>query len=182
MIARFRRAGVDDAAAIAATHCASWRTTYPGLVPQIAIDEWANETARTAMWAKKLNEGNDTVWLALDGVHQCLGFVAYGSRRTQALDVDAQIYALYCLQSAQGRGIGKALLHLAMRALMMQGYQSACVEALRGNAAEDFYRHLGARFVRADAFEMSGCPLVEHVYIWPDLQSAFPNNNIAPQV
>jgi ribosomal protein S18 acetylase RimI-like enzyme len=164
-----RLAVPEDAPIIAGTHCASWRTTYPGLVPDSVIAQWADERARTEGWRKNLTEAPDeqTVWIAFDDTNSCLGFAAAGIRHNEDVQTDGQIRALYLRKEAQGRGIGRALIETAFSYLRREcGFESACVEVLKNNPAEAFYQRLGARHVFTTVFEMGGHPLTEHVYVW----------------
>lgn len=164
-----RPATPEDAGAIARTHCASWRTTYPGLVPDTVIAQWADEQARIAGWTRNLTEDTheQRVWLACDDTHPCLGFISAGVRKNEDVHTDGQIRAIYLLAAAQGRGIGRALMKTAFSYLRRNcGYQSVCVEVLKDNPAEHFYRRLGGEHVFTTVFEMGGHPLTEHVYVW----------------
>jgi GNAT superfamily N-acetyltransferase len=170
-----RQATREDAPAIARTHCASWRTTYPGLIPDSVIAQWADERARIEGWRNVFdNESHEQrVWLAFDDTEPCLGFVSAGVRKNEDVYTDGQIRAIYLSQAAQGRGIGRALMETAFFYLRRScGHDSACVEVLKNNPAESFYRHLGGEHVFTTVFEMGGHPLTEHVYVWERIPRA----------
>ncbi len=180
---QFRVATLADAPAIAHTHCASWRTTYPGQVPPHAIEAWANIERRTDSWSKVIATAGESVVIARDSTAPCLGFVSFSARRNKEVATDGQLRAIYLLQSAQGRGLGRKLTQRALSDMATLGFKSACVEVLKDNAAEHFYRYFGARFDHATPFEMSGVNLIEHIYVWDDLpQTLATHFNAAPQV
>jgi GNAT superfamily N-acetyltransferase len=169
---RIRLATPNDAPDIARTHCASWRTTYPGLVPESVIAQWADETAREKQWREiietQAQEGQAT-WLAFDAMHPCLGFASASERTNTDVQVDGQLRALYLCKHAQRQGIGRALTHTAFAWMHAQGLRSVCVEVLKDNPAERFYRALGGEHVFTTVFEMGGHPLTEHIYVWETL-------------
>ncbi len=182
-----RRATANNAQAIAATHCASWRTTYPGLIPETVIAQWADETARAARWKQILQrEDAHVVWLAFSEEVACLGFASAGASSNEDVQTDGQLSALYLLQSAHGLGIGLALLQTAFTHLHALGHASVCVEVLKDNPAEKFYARFGGEHVFTTVFEMFGVPLTEHIYVWEDVAVAlaqyFGENRSAPKV
>jgi ribosomal protein S18 acetylase RimI-like enzyme len=165
-----RVAAIGDAPAIARVHCASWRSTYPGLVPQKAIDDWANLATRTDGWTQALTTARNSLWVS-EQAGEIVGFCCAGAARPPANGADGQLFALYLQQQAQRQGIGEALTRTALQALYQEGHKAVRVEVLKGNLrAIEFYERMGARFVESTQFEMSGFPLVELIYVWDDLR------------
>lgn len=164
-----RVAAIGDAPAIAQVHCDSWRSTYPGLVPQKAIDEWANLDTRTKGWTQALTTAKSSIWVCQQA-GKIVGFCSAGALTQAANGADSQLFALYLNQDAQRQGIGAALTKTALQALDRGGHKVVRVEVLAGNlAAISFYERMGARLVGSAPFEMSGFPLVELIYVWDDL-------------
>jgi ribosomal protein S18 acetylase RimI-like enzyme len=162
----YRRATINDAAAVAQVHCQSWRSTYPGLVPQAAIDDWADLKKRTDGWQTIIAHQPESMWLALLD-NRVVGFANGGRARTPNDECDAQLFAVYLLAEAQRQGIGQQLVANVFADLRAKNYASVRVEVLKGNApAISFYERLGAQYVRDESFEMAGHSLTEHVYRW----------------
>ena len=63
---RIRRAGSDDAAAVAGVHVASWRVAYRGIMPDDVIARMDLPT-RTARWAKAIADPAWPVFLLEEG-------------------------------------------------------------------------------------------------------------------
>ena len=173
----YKRATVSDAEAVAHVHCQSWRSTYPGLIPDAVITAWADLDQRTEGWQRIIHERPETLWLAvLDGGvvgfadGGVVGFADGGKARLPNDNCDGQVFGIYLLASAQRRGIGRQLVAKVFADLRANHYTSARVEVLKGNTpAILFYEQLGATFVREAPFQMLGESLVEWIYVWRTL-------------
>jgi ribosomal protein S18 acetylase RimI-like enzyme len=163
-----RQATVDDAPQIARVHCESWRSTYPGLIPQHVIDDWANLEVRTKQWTETLVAAKSPVWVhEQSGV--IVGFSSAGSAKPATDGLTGQLFALYLMQSAHRQGIGQALTQTALHYLQTIGHTRVRVEMMKDNwPAIRFYERMGATFREEAQFEMSGVALTELVYGWDD--------------
>jgi L-amino acid N-acyltransferase YncA len=162
-----RPATQDDASEIAHVHVDSWRTTYAGIVP----DEYLaalNEPERTAAWKEWLVRDVLAYVAALDG--RVVGFISGGSIREQIETYDAELYAIYLLQHAQGQGVGTALLQQLATSLRSNGFQSMTVWVLEQNPAKHFYIRTGAQLLTSKDIEIGGATLTEVAFGWPDLK------------
>jgi ribosomal protein S18 acetylase RimI-like enzyme len=170
----YRRATLEDASSVARVHCASWRSTYPGLIPDHVIDAWADIERRTDGWRRIINERPETLWLATrDG--EVVGFADGGVAREPNDGVAGQLFGIYLLASAQRNGIGRELVSHVFSDLRRCGFAGARVEVLKGNLpAIRFYEGLGAHYVREAPFEMMGESMTELVYVWDELPGREP--------
>jgi len=164
-----RPATPADAAAIARVHIQSWKTTYPGIVPQPYIDA-LDEDDRRKRWRQSLEAAKDPIFVAESG-SAIIGFVDGGANRTPIENYDGELYALYLLQTHQRRGAGRALVQRLAQTLRSQGYRSMLVWVLEANPAVGFYRHLGAIPVTSQSIEIGGANLPELALGWPNLDS-----------
>ncbi|MDE1171897.1 MAG: GNAT family N-acetyltransferase [Verrucomicrobium sp.] len=145
-----RRAAVSDAAAIARLHVASWRTTYAGIVDAAYLDS-LNETARVPGWEEQLkNPALDC--LVAEDAGKLLGFSVGGPIREPLAGYGAELYAIYLLREAQGRGVGRALFGETVAALRARGFQGVAAWVMRRNPARVFYERMGG--VPAGSTEM----------------------------
>ena len=169
-----RRATAGDAAALGRVHVQAWRESYPGIVPQPVLDG-LDPAERAAMWRRVIAVGED-VWLARHADGALLGFANAGPQREPAvLPFAGEINAIYLLQAAQGRGLGRALMRAAARGLLARGLGAASLWVLDGNdAAHGFYAALGGRVVLRRAFP----PPAE----WEGHETAFAWDNLATLV
>ena len=165
---RIRPAAPADAVSIARVHVASWRTAYPGIVPQAALDA-LDEEDRRQLWQQQLETGNFPIFVA-EFDSSIFGFLAGGPIRTPTGDYDSELYALYLLQTQQRLGAGRALLQQLAQALHEKGHQSMLVWVLEANPAVGFYRHLGAIPAARQTIEIGGATLPELALGWPNLK------------
>lgn len=161
-----RRACLDDAAAIAHVHVESWRTTYAGIVPDTFLAA-LREDERAEQWLSWLALDVDVFVAEFDG--EVAGFASGGPIREPVENCDAELYAIYVLATAQGKGIGTALLRAVAAAQAQRGYNSMSAWVLAANPATSFYQKAGACYARAKTLAIGGAELPEQAYVWTDL-------------
>jgi GNAT superfamily N-acetyltransferase len=98
-----------------------------------------------------------------------VGFGHSGKIREAVETADAEIYSLYLLREAQGRGIGRALLKVTASVLQRQGFGSLALWVLERNRSRVFYERCGGRLANSRVIEIGGARLMEVAYWWPDL-------------
>ncbi|WP_433935327.1 N-acetyltransferase family protein [Sorangium cellulosum] len=141
-----RRAQPGDAATIARVEVDSWRAAYLGLVPASDLNALSTQ-AREASWRRILSHGAATgtrAW-TLHAEDAALGFASAGPTRDddEPLDV-GELYTLYLLPAAWGRGLGAALLDTAQADLARRRHRTMTIWVLEGNTrARRFYELSG---------------------------------------
>ncbi len=169
-MASIRLAQVQDAAAIAHVHVQSWRTTYEGIVPQRYLAS-LNEAEHLPLWQEWLTRDISVFVAEVDG--QMVGFAGGGPIRQPLAAYNAELYTIYLLEEAQGRGIGRNLLRAVAEALLNRDHTSMLVWVLEQNAAVRFYKKMGAEHLMRKQIEIGGTSLTELALGWPDLAAAF---------
>lgn len=154
-----RRALPDDVPALAAVHVACWREAYTGLMSEETIAAMTVER-RVAMWTEVLaNPEREVFVVELDG--GLAGFVCIGPGRE--VGAPGEVYALYLLRKAQGRGLGRALMDTAFAALKARGWWPMGLWVLETNErAKGFYAAAGGTPGRTQ--DSDGAP--HRVYSW----------------
>ena len=164
-----REATLADAGGIAQVHVESWRTTYPGIMPQEHLDA-LSITEREQKWQGILSPGNADVtytFVAETEEGEIVGFTEGGRDRNGGPASQAEIYVLYLLKSQQGRGIGRRLLQTAARRLHAAGYSTLFlwVSALNHPACR-FYEAVGGVPVRTGQRTNQGITYDDIGYGW----------------
>ena len=138
-----RPATVDDAGTIAAVHRESWRTTYAGILPEDFIAAHAGRKSEPA-WHSRLARAapGEATWVAERG-GQIVAFANGGDARHTLEGLDAEIYALYVLQSHQRRGVGRELVRESARHFVRNGRFGFYLWVLKANRARMFYEAMG---------------------------------------
>lgn len=182
---KIREARRNDAAGIARVQVETWRTTYPGLIPDHVLVSMSHDRHQAA-WTDALDHPRPQ-YAALvaavddppggqagmsgapgDGV---LGFGSCGPARDPSLRHKGEVCTLYVLPQHHDLGIGRALLHGMFDCLLARGMDSAVVWVLAENPSRFFYETMGGRRVAERNECMWGTVLSEAAYGWPDLRA-----------
>ena len=158
----------QDAVAILHVHVECWRTTYAGIVPEEYLAT-LNEAERVLQWREWLTRDIQTYIADMDG--KIVGFISGGAIREPVLSYDAELYAIYLLQSAQRQGIGTELLNKLAGSLLGRRFKSMIVWVLEKNTSKNFYAKSSAQIVTTKDIEIGGITLSEVSYGWPDLKA-----------
>lgn len=167
MIARaIRPAAAADAAAIAEVYVATWRSAYPGMLPDhVLIGMSAPRQA--SYWQGAIARSDQSVLVAEGESGAVVGFAAAGPARPIVPRYRGEVYTLYVLEDHQGQGIGGRLLEGAFAALRGRALVPAIVWVLAANPARFFYERLGGRRVAERSAPLGGTEHVEVAYGWP---------------
>lgn len=141
-----RKAVPEDALGITIVNVYTWKTTYPGLIPDKVIDSRIAELIERAEKCRIDIEQNDNFFVAAIG-HTIIGFCCYGISRNKIYNTSGEIYALYALKGCQRLGVGKELFSAGTNALKDRGYTSMIINCLYGNPSLEFYQHMGGKIV-----------------------------------
>lgn len=168
MTVTIRPARSEDAEGIAAVHSASWRATYPGIVPQSYLDAMYPEKTldrwREAATGKHL--GAHLLIAEEDG--KIIGFETYGPTREPSFGYRGELYAAYFLPGAMGKGLGTEMMKIVVRDLAAQGLNDMIVWVMEANErGRRFYEKiLGGAVVPGSrkSFEIEGATVWEIAY------------------
>lgn len=162
-------AGPGDALELARVHVRAWRETYAGLLPAAYLDRM-EARLHARRWRSQLTTAyaGDLV-LAAEGRR---GLVGYAAGRLVEGAPAAEVFTLYVVRDAQGRGLGRALLASAARAFADRGATVLQLWVLNGNtSARAFYAHLGGAVIDERVARGWGGGLRESAYQWNDIKT-----------
>ena len=170
MTVRFREAGTDDIAAVAALHADSWRRNYRGAYSDEFLDGDVDENRR-AVWTERLTAAQtdrSTIVAEHDGV--VVGFVH------TVFDHDPEwgsfVDNLHVTHDRKRAGIGAQLMAESARAVLARATTPGLyLWVLEPNtAAQAFYTARGgAPAGREDRVSPAGDPVVALRYAWRDV-------------
>ena len=163
-------AGPAESSALGEVHVRAWRETYPGLLPAAYLAALRPEF-HAARFRKQLNrQVPGEVVLAAEGAGGLVGYCAGALLSVDGRIADAEVFTLYLLRSAQGRGLGARMLGAAASALQAQGAASLVIWVLVANKpARAFYEHLGGQGAGERDVAGWGGGLRETAYRWGDI-------------
>jgi ribosomal protein S18 acetylase RimI-like enzyme len=170
MVALVRPAELDDSAAIARIHVATWRTAYRGLLPEDFLAS-LDEAGYSERWKRTLREGSGRVYVAEDGA-DVVGFASGGRERAGEDRYSGELYAIYVMHEAQGLGHGRRLVQAVVGGLREMKLNDMIVWVLRDNRpARAFYERLGGTYIRAQPITIGSAVLEEVSYGWGSLDA-----------
>lgn len=137
-----RSAKPDEGSVVSAIRVASWREAYGGLVPESYLAAMpANEEHWNAL-ANGEHPGTELIVCELDG--RVVGFACYGTARPPNLGYSGELYAIYFLPDAIGKGHGAATMRAAMAGLSRLGHTDMTLWVMEANArGRRFYQRAG---------------------------------------
>jgi GNAT superfamily N-acetyltransferase len=174
-----RKAEARDAEPIARVHVATWRSTYPGQVPD-SILVGMSEQRHAEMWRRSVAQPRgDMVFVADHPEDGVVGFASCGPLRGSNLPFAGEVYTLYIQQDHQGKGLGRRLLASSFKALLERGYPSVVVWVLASNPSRFFYRAMGGELVADRTEALWGVLMDETAYGWRDVRGALASPRLA---
>ena len=160
------RADPGDADGIARVHVAVWRTAYPGMLPDHTLA--ALSRPRLAVhyeWAIRRGAG---VLVARSGA-LVVGFATL-SRQPPGAPGEGEVETLYVLDDWRERGIGRALMQAAARALRDLGCRSLFLWVLAENPSRWFYERLGGRPALRSTTRVGGVSVPRVAIVWDPIE------------
>ncbi|WP_243458199.1 GNAT family N-acetyltransferase [Sporosarcina sp. Te-1] len=162
-----RKALKGDEEGIAKVHVDSWRSTYKGIVPDAYLEQLSYEE-RAAMWRRAI--GGNPLYIAENADGQIVGFATGGKERSGNIaGYDGELYAIYMLKEAQGKGLGALLTAAIAKELEQMGLTSMLVWVLDENPSKSFYERLGGQVIDETTISIGGEEFLEIAYVWKDL-------------
>lgn len=164
-----RLAVPEDALQIAKVQVESWRSTYPGIVPQSYLDS-LDIKKREKIWRQAA--ANHPLYVAeLDGV--IVGFSIGGENRDKDTypEYDGELYAIYSYVHVHEQGIGKKLFKSTAHNLAERGFKKMIVSVLSDNPAVGFYKRMGGTLIGEETIAIDCVKIQESFYGYDDLQN-----------
>jgi GNAT superfamily N-acetyltransferase len=135
-----RPAEPADAMSVARVHVRSWQEGYRGLLPDAYLDGLRPEDRAARYDFATEDDRAPATMVAIDDDRIC-GFATTSPARDADVRECGELCALYVDPEWWGRGVGAALILAARARLEEQGFRSAVLWLLAGNARADrFYR------------------------------------------
>ena len=164
-----RPAQLDDAAAIARVHVASWNAAYRDILPDRILERF-DVGQRLDSRRRILRQTDDLHLVAHDTTFgDIVGFCDAGRARRDG-PWRGEVYAIYLLHHARHHGIGREMFEQVMAWMRARAMPSMVVWVLENNPhARRFYEALGGRLASRLRSSVAGFPVIEVAYVWDRL-------------
>ena len=164
---KIRKMIKEDSKAVSHVVTVAWNETYPGIVPddflKLLIE---NEDLRAEKTYNHFDEDKDET-LVLEIDNEIVGFVKYGESNDEEYRGSGEIFALYILKKYHGLGLGRKLVNEAINELKKQGYKTMLIGCLKGNPTNEFYKHIGGKYIKDGIFKRLN--IKENIYYFDNL-------------
>lgn len=164
--ALIRPAQPDDSAAIEQVHIDTWRDAYAGILPASYLVHRLKASAHSANLRVGILGGKSQGATLVAEIDRVVGFISYGVARHVREPGTGEIYAFYVDPEAQGQGIGRALLSVALDRMFANGSAAVEVEVLSQNPARHFYTAMEASISGQGIHRFAGRKLPVTYYRW----------------
>lgn len=159
-----RKANVKDAYDMTHVITVSWNETYQGIVPQEELEKLKyNEDERVQRLVDDYGK-NDFQEYVLEINKEIVGVLRFGKSNDLEFTNCGEIFVFYIINKYHGLGLGRKLFELATSELKKMGFDKMIIACLKGNPTNDFYKHMGGKYIKDSLFER--LQLKENVYYY----------------
>jgi predicted acetyltransferase len=142
----------------------AWNETYKGIVSDDFLKGlYLNEKKRANNSYNCFNDSNNHQYV-LEVNGKVVGFINVGASNDKDYEYYGEIFAIYIINEYKGKGYGKELIKVGIEELKQMGFTKMIIGCLDGNTSNEFYKHLGGKFIKKRIFEKLNLP--ENVYIF----------------
>jgi len=160
-----RRRERKDCEAIVKLITICWNETYRGLVSDEFLDGlYKNEEDRIKNSYEKFDE-NDNHQFVLEVDGKVVGWMNIGD--SDEGSEYGEIHAIYILKDYKGFGYGRKLVEEGINEIKSMGFKQMIIGCLECNKSNEFYKHIGGKFIKQRMFEKLG--MMENVYLFEEI-------------
>ena len=156
----------ENAIEYARINTLSWVQSYKGIINQDFLDK-INTLEEIEKMKQNLingiNDGSKRFILKYDGKY--VGLFRVRKTKYEGYESYGELGALYLLDEAKNKGLGKILFQEAVKELKKIGYNKMIIGCLEDNPSNDFYKHMGALFEKKNPIKIGEQDLFENIYI-----------------
>lgn len=148
----------EDVFDIAHIVTVEWNSTYRGIVSDSELQrlkETEEERAKKAY--DEFDEKNNKCFVAVID-NKVVGFANYGVTDDPDFENTAELRALYALDDYHGLGIGRKLVNAVIEDFKKQGFNKMIICCLKGNPFNEFYKHIGGKYVKDGVYKRLNLP------------------------
>ena len=150
----------------------AWKESYVGIIKDDFLSLINTEEEIQKLIEKlKSNLSNKlerSFILKVDG--KAVGIVRVGKSRVDDYPDYGELYAIYLLDVAKKKGYGRVLFEKAKEELKKMGYTKMFNGCIEGNTANDFYQHIGGKFIWQKKLSIPNGQIVnENIYNYEEI-------------
>lgn len=164
-----RRREQSDCFQIAHVVTVAWQETYRGIVNDEFLDNLPNTEEERGNKSFNDFDINDNHQFVLEVDNEIAGFIYVGITDDKEYKNQGEIFSIYILGKYKGNGFGRKLIEAGIKELKGLGCSKMIIGCLDGNPSNEFYKHIGGRFVKTRIFKLPNQELIENVYYYDSM-------------
>jgi GNAT superfamily N-acetyltransferase len=174
-----RAARPSDAISIGAVHVATWRSAYPGILPDAFLAR-LSVPRQAAYYDAAIRSSGGVFVAAASGTDvppgsgsRIVGFATAGRARGGEFVrrlAEGEVETLYVLDDWRDRGVGRKLMRAAGAHLAEIGCRSCFLWVLRDNPSRWFYQRLGGKPGAEAMIQFAGSRLPQTAFVWDPIE------------
>lgn len=157
----------EDARAVSHVITVAWNETYKGIINDEYLDNLKKNEEETAKALANNFDANGNNYYVLEVNREIAGFINISAAHDVEFTNCGELCAIYIISRYKGQGYGKALFDVAIKELKNMGFNKMIVGCLNGNPTNEFYKHMGGKFIKTRIFEK--LQMSENVYYFDNI-------------
>ena len=155
----------ENAYDYAKTSAQAWKESYSGIIDSDFLEK-INQEDQLLEQAQKLIQNIDdgSYRYLVKENNQIIGIFRIRNTKYVGYTDHIELGALYLLNIGKGKGYGKKIWEFVIEKAKSLGYNKLIVGCLDQNPSNEFYRHMGAKYVQKNPIEIGKQKLQENVY------------------
>lgn len=141
----------------------SWNDNLKGIVSD-RILKLITEN-RDSRIEKDINNFKNNDWCyVLEDNNNVIGIMKLKQSDRDGYKDCGEVQVLYLYTNEKRKGYGRVLINKAFEVFKSKGYKKVVIGCLVGNPSNEFYEHIGGKFIRQDSWDIFDEHYVENVY------------------
>ena len=143
----------------------SWNDNLKGIVSDKLLEKIAFNKEERIKKEKEIFKQDDNHYV-LEENNKIVGILKIKKSDRNDFKLYGEVQVLYLLSSAKGKEYGKALIDVAFSKLKEKGFDRVVIGCLDGNPSNDFYKHLGGKFIKQEDWNIFDECYKENIYLY----------------
>jgi len=143
----------------------SWNDNLKGIVSDKLLARISSNKEERIQKERDIFKQDDSHYV-LEENNKIVGILKIKESDRKDFKKYGEIQVLYLLSSAKGKGYGKALINFAFSKLKERGFTKVVIGCLDGNPSNEFYKHLGGKFIKQEDWNIFDECYKENIYLY----------------
>lgn len=143
----------------------SWNDNLKGIVSDKLLEKISSNKEERIKKEKEIFKQDDNHYV-LEENNKIIGILKIKKSDRNDFKGYGEVQVLYLLSCAKGKGYGKALINIAFSKLKEKGFDKVVIGCLDRNPSNEFYKHLGGKFIKQEDWNIFDECYKENIYLY----------------